>query len=273
MDIRLVTIDVLSSLILSRQQPGFDFLLGEATKVQADKSGILYEILLGRSIAKIARNLDVSKALPLEDLRALKSFASGLKLGLISGIDAEVFGQLGLSADFLLTRHSGGGQQSLLAAAERIKVPPANWLHITRTRSTDIPFFKQNKINLALIGEEENRPKDITELITTVRGRIAPRVRYEVTAKPSNKRVKEKFLTWMRDEHAADLLAIPGCTECRVYELDSGIVRCEYTFANQAVLDRYLEKDAATLRAKGAKVFKPGEIVFDRSVATQVLHY
>jgi hypothetical protein len=96
---------------------------------------------------------------------------------------------------------------------------------------------------------------------------LNPPVRYEVTATPTDWKVRDRFLTWMRDEHAADLLAVPGCTECRVYEQADGSIRCEYTFSTRSALNRYLEVDAPTLRGKATNVFQAGEVTFTRTVS------
>jgi hypothetical protein len=91
------------------------------------------------------------------------------------------------------------------------------------------------------------------------------RVRYEVTVTPVNEDAKRRFVSWMEEEHAADLLRIDGCLECRVLQRGEKI-RCEYTFATLEKLGTYLEVHASALRGKAAVRFKDGELQFERAV-------
>ena len=96
-------------------------------------------------------------------------------------------------------------------------------------------------------------------------------VRYEVQVTTNDPAVAEDFVRWMADEHGNDLLACDGCYEYRVLAISATVLRAEYLFASQEHLDRYIEKDAPRLRAKGLERFSGKEIAFERSVSQVVL--
>ena len=93
---------------------------------------------------------------------------------------------------------------------------------------------------------------------------------YEVRVKPLAG-VGERFLRWMREEHADDLLSINGCKECRVLASRTDEYVCQYLFDSQNHLDAYLLNDAETMRDKASAHFEAGELVIERYTYSALL--
>jgi len=87
---------------------------------------------------------------------------------------------------------------------------------------------------------------------------------YRVCVNASSPEVGERYHTWMLNEHGDDLLAVPGCIECRVFKQSDTRFEAHYLFASEGALQRYYEHYAAGLRQKGADHFAPGEIRIER---------
>lgn len=98
----------------------------------------------------------------------------------------------------------------------------------------------------------------------------ATAVRYQVRAGFTDAATADRFVAWMRAEHGAELLAVPGCLEFRVYRRDELAVDAEYLFADAAALEIYLATQAPALRAKGRERFPEAVADFDREVAPLV---
>jgi hypothetical protein len=96
------------------------------------------------------------------------------------------------------------------------------------------------------------------------------KVRYVVTVR-STTDSHEKFIAWMRQEHAADMLQMSGCQTLAVFAISPGISRCEYLFDSQDVLDDYIENRSSTLREKTKGRFDLDEFVFERTQERLIL--
>jgi 2-haloacid dehalogenase len=88
---------------------------------------------------------------------------------------------------------------------------------------------------------------------------------YEVEAEASSGEVMERFLTWIEDEHLADVRACRGVRSAELLALDGLRARCSYRFDGRASYARYLERDAPRLRARGRELFGEDEVRLTRS--------
>lgn len=96
-----------------------------------------------------------------------------------------------------------------------------------------------------------------------------PWVLYRVTAVTQGDAVADRFVRWMIETHGPELLAQPGCLECRVYR-EGATVRCEYLFESRSSLETYLSEAAPALRAKGRAAFPETEVIFSREILSVV---
>jgi hypothetical protein len=83
---------------------------------------------------------------------------------------------------------------------------------------------------------------------------------YTVVCTFDDARVAEEWITWLRDEHLAEVCAA-GAMDAEVIRCDglAGHARCEvrYHFASREAFEAYQRDHAPRLRAEGLKRFPP----------------
>ena len=91
--------------------------------------------------------------------------------------------------------------------------------------------------------------------------------RYTVTLTFTDPSTAVKWLAWMRDEHAAQVVQA-GAQNAEIIKIDGVLLRCEarYSFASRAEFDRYVRDHAQRLREEGLRHFPAThEIQYERS--------
>ena len=81
-------------------------------------------------------------------------------------------------------------------------------------------------------------------------------MRYTVGVTFPDEATAERWRQWLRDGHAADVLA-GGATRAEVVRLDGPVIEFEvrYDFPSRAAFDRYEREHAPRLRAEGLRHF------------------
>lgn len=89
---------------------------------------------------------------------------------------------------------------------------------------------------------------------------------YTVRAAFADPAVAHAWVAWLRDGHAAEVLAA-GALGASIVRLDDDGVRYEvrYTFASEAAFEAYEREHAPRLRAEGARRFPPTAVAYARS--------
>jgi hypothetical protein len=97
-------------------------------------------------------------------------------------------------------------------------------------------------------------------------------VRYTVGVRFTDRAVADRWLTWLRNGHIADVIA-GGATHAIVYRLDDDAIDYEvvYRFPTRCAYQNYEQQFAQRLREEGRQLFPPGpDIVYRRSTAETV---
>jgi len=81
---------------------------------------------------------------------------------------------------------------------------------------------------------------------------------YTVTCTFNDSATAEEWITWLRDEHLAEVLKC-GAQDAEVIQLDGESCRCEvrYHFQSRASFAQYERDHAPRLRVDGLKRFPP----------------
>ena len=91
--------------------------------------------------------------------------------------------------------------------------------------------------------------------------------RYTVTLTFTDPSIAVKWLAWMRDEHAAQVVQA-GAQNAEIIKIDGVLIRCEarYSFACRSDFERYVRDHAPRLREEGLRHFPATrEIQYERS--------
>lgn len=98
---------------------------------------------------------------------------------------------------------------------------------------------------------------------------MSPVVVYEVTATLRDEHVARRWVSWILDQHIADLVRA-GAASGRLLQIDDApnTYVVQYEFASRAALDEYLAHHAARLRAEGALRFGTPDVIYDRRTAS-----
>lgn len=153
------------------------------------------------------------------------------------------------------------------------------WLHVSAWDDYDLAPAAARGIHTAYVPrpgglapqQVDVRFDDLLHLARSVAGAKKGPLVYEVEAHAKTPEILERFVTFMRDEHLAQVRACPGVRSARLLRLDDLRVRASYSFGDRGSYARYLEKDAPKLRTRGRELFSESEVSFTRSEAT-VLH-
>lgn len=101
---------------------------------------------------------------------------------------------------------------------------------------------------------------------------------YTVTADFTDAAVADEWITWLRDEHLAEVLASPGCLSAEVIRFhaapDPMLTRCEvrYHFTDREAFAAYERNHAPRLREEGLKHFPTSRgITYARSTGDVML--
>jgi len=93
---------------------------------------------------------------------------------------------------------------------------------------------------------------------------------YTVRAEFQDLSLRAEYLAWLRDGHAAAVVA-GGAQRAEVLDVSDGAVEARYWFAAEADFQAYLAGPAEALRADGASRFPLGAtILLTRSTGTVV---
>ncbi|MEM6794913.1 MAG: DUF4286 family protein [Acidobacteriota bacterium] len=99
------------------------------------------------------------------------------------------------------------------------------------------------------------------------------KIAYTVSCRFTDPEVAERWLTWLREGHLADVV-VAGASTAVAVRLDGDPVRCEarYLFDSRKAFEAYEREHAPRLRAEGLELF-PLELglEYSRSVG-EILH-
>lgn len=81
---------------------------------------------------------------------------------------------------------------------------------------------------------------------------------YTVACRFTDEAVAREWVSWLREEHLAEVLAA-GALDAEVVRLDGEGIALEvrYHFADRASFDAYVRDHAPALRARGLAIFPP----------------
>jgi 2-haloacid dehalogenase len=105
---------------------------------------------------------------------------------------------------------------------------------------------------------------DLLALARTIADVRGGPIAYEVEAEVSSGEIMERYLTWLEDEHLAEVRACRGVRAAELVTLDGLRAKSSYRFDGRASYARYLERDAPRLRARGRELFREDEVRLTR---------
>jgi HAD superfamily hydrolase (TIGR01493 family) len=162
---------------------------------------------------------------------------------------------------------------------ERRGYDKQRWLHVSAWDDYDLAPAAARGIRTAYVPrpggvapqQVDARFDDLLHLARSVAAAKQGPVLYEVAARASSAEVFARYVRWMEDEHLAQVRACLGVRSAELVRVDALHARSIYRFTSRAAYQRYIEKDAPKLRARGRELFQESEIAFERSEST-ILH-
>lgn len=88
---------------------------------------------------------------------------------------------------------------------------------------------------------------------------------YEVEAEVSGLEVMARYVEWLSSEHLGEIRKLPGVRRAELVTVDGLRARSVYRFTSRSTFDRYIERDAPRLRARGRELFSEEEVRFSRT--------
>ena len=238
---------------------------------------------------------DFGKTPPFSDAAALKELQKICNLGCISNCDIrhqfDAQRTLGLQWDLCIVSEDTATYKPSMEAWRKAEakvtasgIKRDEWLHVTAYTDYDLIPAKELGIQTCFIPRPGGSPATdaevlkptlmVSDLFQLHEGFVQSHghpVRYRVTATAPHAKIARHFIKWMRDEHGADLMKVPGCREFRVYRLDDCNVACEYLFNSQDDLNHYFSTYAEEMRAKGRQAFPEELLSFKRDESPLVV--
>ncbi len=155
------------------------------------------------------------------------------------------------------------------------------WLHVSAWNDYDLAPAAARGVRTAWIPREGGVAPpagsfdvafdDVLSLARAVADAKGGPIAYEVDAEAVDLETMDRFVEWMRTEHLADVRACEGVRSAELLRLDGLHARAAYRFSTRAAYERYLERDAPRLRARGRELFAESELELSRTEAL-VLH-
>ncbi|MCG8404454.1 MAG: DUF4286 family protein [Phycisphaerales bacterium] len=90
---------------------------------------------------------------------------------------------------------------------------------------------------------------------------------YEVNATILDPKIADAWVSWILDEHIAEVVAA-GAVHGRLVGVEGGRTQfsVQYEFANRAALETYLTEHAPRLRDEGVKRFPLTQVTYSRRI-------
>ncbi|SER22105.1 DUF4286 family protein [Actinokineospora terrae] len=95
---------------------------------------------------------------------------------------------------------------------------------------------------------------------------------YAVRVQFTDEAVRDSYLEWVTDGHAAAVVAA-GARSAEVLSLADGGLEMRYTFTDRAALAAYESGPAVALRAEAAELFPAGSLTATRSTGEIVARF
>ncbi|WP_436498512.1 hypothetical protein [Actinokineospora sp. HUAS TT18] len=92
---------------------------------------------------------------------------------------------------------------------------------------------------------------------------------YAVRVQCADLELRDTYLKWITDGHAAAVVAA-GAESAEVLSLADGALEMRYTFADRAALAAYESGPAVALRAEAAELFPAGSVTATRTTGEVV---
>jgi len=151
---------------------------------------------------------------------------------------------------------------------------PERWIHVSAWDDYDLAPATARGVRTAFIPRPGGVPPqlggvdvmfaDVLALARTIADVRGGPVAYEVEAEASSGEIMTRYLTWMEDEHLAEVRKCRGVRRAELIALDGLRARSSYRFDSRASYARYIERDAPRLRARGRELFRDDEVRFTR---------
>ncbi|GAC1352131.1 MAG: hypothetical protein NVS3B20_04980 [Polyangiales bacterium] len=213
-------------------------------------------------------------------------------VGVVSNCDAvhqfDVMRRLGRAFDVTIVSEEMGAYKPTDRAWDRATAmveergyDRARWLHVSAWNDYDLAPAAARGVRTAFVprtGGVPPRPgavdvsfDDVLALARAVAEAKGGPLAYEVEAQASSKDVMHRYVQWMCNEHLASVRACSGVRRAELLQVGELVARSVYRFTGRASFQRYLERDAPRLRARGAELFPESELQFTHSNVV-VLH-
>lgn len=162
-----------------------------------------------------------------------------------------------------------------IAAVTARGYDPEHWLHVSAWHDYDLAPAAARGIRTAYVprpravappeGSFDAGFADVLALAHAVANAKDGPYAYEVAAEVADRDVMERYVRWMEDEHLGDIRALPGVRRAELVQLDGLHARSVYRFTGRKSYERYLERDAPRLRARGRELFSEDEVRYTRT--------